>query len=120
MIRVNPPNPASPDHFVCDLCTEMPQAADGGRTFTFKIRKGVAFHDVLGADGQGRARLIPAHRLHPRTCKAPIRALFTMVERVSAPDDETVVSRLKYPFGAFLPARVAPWGQCYSTCCYRA
>jgi peptide/nickel transport system substrate-binding protein len=43
-----------------------------------------------------------------------------MVERVSAPDDETVVFRLKYPFGAFLPARVAPSGQCYSTCCYRA
>jgi len=57
----------------------------------------------LGADGQGRARLIPAHRLHPRTCKAPIRALFTMVERVSAPDDETVVSRLKYPFGTLGP-----------------
>src|SRR6188474_2294594 len=44
LIRVPPDNPASTD-FVCDLCTEMPQPTDGGKTYTFKIRQGVKFTD---------------------------------------------------------------------------
>ena len=31
LIRVDPNNPASTD-FVCDLCTEMPQPTDGGKS----------------------------------------------------------------------------------------
>src|SRR5271167_2194879 len=45
LIRVNPENPSAITDFVCDLCTELPQPTDDGRTYAFKIRQDVKFHD---------------------------------------------------------------------------
>src|SRR6476469_8874052 len=45
LIRVNPENPANTTDLVCDLCTEMPRPTDYGKTYPFKIRQDVKFHD---------------------------------------------------------------------------
>ncbi len=44
LVRVEPENPNS-GNYVCDLCTEMPEPDDGGKTYSFKIRKDAKFHD---------------------------------------------------------------------------
>src|ERR1700730_462644 len=45
LVRVNPENPSSTTDFVCDLCTTLPKPTDDGRTYIFKIRENVKFHD---------------------------------------------------------------------------
>ena len=113
LIRVDPNNPSSTTDFVCDLCTEMPQPTDGGKTYTFKIRDGVKFHDgspLTAADVAASWDEIihpPAGVLSPRA------SWYRMVDTVTAPDPATVVLHLKFPTAAFLPALANPFGWIY-------
>lgn len=115
LIRVNPDNPASPTDFVCDLCVgDVPEPTDDGKTFTFKIREGVEFHDgtpLSSADIKATydkiifpAEGVPSSR----------KAFFSMVDSVEAPDATTIVFKLKFPSGAFIPALATPFNFIYS------
>jgi len=66
LIRVNPDNPASTTDFTCDLCTEMPQPLDGGKTYTFKIRQGVPISRRLADDRRRCRGDISGDHLSPR------------------------------------------------------
>jgi len=114
LIRVDPDNPATLTDFKCDLCTAMPAPTDDGKTFTFKIRKGVKFHD--GTPLTAKDVLASFERIiFPKDPSYSARkAQFSMVESVSAPDDETVVFRLKYPSGGFIPLLATPYNFIYS------
>jgi peptide/nickel transport system substrate-binding protein len=113
LIRVNPDNPSSPTDFVCDLCTEMPTPTDGGKTYTFKIREGVKFHDgtpLTAADVAATWQKI----IHPPEGITSAReSYYVMVDKVEAPDPATVVFRLKFATSAFLPALADPFTWIY-------
>jgi len=113
LIRVNPDDPAKND-FVCDLCTEMPEPADGGKTYTFKIRKGVKFHDGTPLTAKDVEATFSRIIFPPKGVLSSRVAQFTMVDSVSAPDDETLVFKLKYPSGAFVPTLATPYNFVYS------
>jgi peptide/nickel transport system substrate-binding protein len=113
LIRINPMNPSAPDDFVCDLCTEMPKPTDDGKTWTFKIRDGVKWHDgspLTAADVAASWQEI----IHPRPGVSSAReSYFIMVDKVEAPDPSTVVFHLKFATGAFLPALADPFAWIY-------
>ena len=83
----------------------MPKPTDGGKTYTFKIRQGVKFHDGSPLTAQDVVRDASRRSSFRRQGVTSARvAYFVMVESVTAPDDQTVVFKLKYPSGAFIPA----------------
>ncbi len=114
LIRVNPDNPGSPTDFVCDLCTEMPQASDDGKKYTFALRKGVTFHDGSALTAQDVVATFEKIINPPEGVASARKAFFVMVEKVSAADDHTVVFDLKYPSGAFIPALANPYNFIYA------
>src|ERR1700751_5401761 len=96
LIRVNPDNPSSTTDFVCDLCTAMPQPTDDGKTYTFKIRDGVKFHDGSSLTAADVAASWE-HIVHPpKGVISPRQSWYAMVDTVTAPDPSTVVFRLKF------------------------
>jgi peptide/nickel transport system substrate-binding protein len=113
LIRVDPNNPGSTTDFVCDLCTAMPQPTDDGKTYTFKIRDGVKFHDgspLTAADVAASWE----HIVHPpEGVLSPRETHYVMVDTVEAPDPATVVFRLKFATNAFLPAVADPYSWIY-------
>jgi len=114
LIRVNPDNPASPTDFVCDVCTEVPKPTDGGKKYTFKMRKDVKFWDGQRMTAKDVEATYKKIIFPPKDVASARKGQFAMVSKVSAPDDEMVVFELKYPSGAFLPALAAPYNFLYS------
>ena len=113
LIAINPDNPSSSTDFVCDLCTEMPKPADDGKAYTFKIRKDVKFHDgtpLTAADVALSWQYI-AHP--PKGVSSARESYMVMVDTVTSPDPETVVFKLKFATGAFLPALADPFAYIY-------
>jgi len=113
LIRIDPENPSSTTDFVCDLCTEMPKPTDDGKTYTFKIRSGVKFHDGSPLTAYDVARSWHEIIFPDEGSLSPRQANYMMVDKVEAPDPSTVVFHLKYATSAFLPAIADPFAWIY-------
>jgi peptide/nickel transport system substrate-binding protein len=113
LIRANPMNPGDSSDLVCDLCTEMPKPTDRGKTYTFKIRQGVKFHNgdpLTAADVAASWNEIV---FPPPGVMSVRKGNFTMVAKIEAPDPTTVVFHLKFATDAFLPALADPYAFIY-------
>jgi len=113
LIRINPDNPTAPDDFVCDLCTAMPTPTDGGKTWTFTIRDGVKWHDGSALTARDVAASWNKIVHPPKGILSARESFFKMVDTITAPDDRTVVFKLKFATGAFLPALADPFAYIY-------
>ena len=113
LIRVNPDNPSSTTDFVCDLCTEMPKPTDGGKTYTFKIRDGVKFHDGSPLTAEDVAASWKMIIDPPPGVSSARKSYFSMVASVEATDPHTVVFKLEKASNAFIPALADPFAYIY-------
>ncbi len=113
LIRINPENPSSTTDFVCDLCTAMPQPTDGGKSYTFKIRQGVKFHDGSPLTAYDVAASWNEIIHPPEGVTSARESFYVMVDKVEAPDPATVVFHLKFATNAFLPALADPYAWIY-------
>src|SRR5712691_8010460 len=91
LVRVNPLDPGAANDFVCDLCTAIPQPTDDGKTYTFKIRDGVKFHDGAPLTAYDVAASWRKIVDPPEGLTSARVAYYVMVDKVEAPDPLTVV-----------------------------
>src|SRR6516165_1361180 len=91
LMRVNPENPSDTTQFVCDLCTSIAKPTDDGKTYTFKIRTDVKFHDGSPLTAADVAASYNAIIFPPDGVLSARASNYLMVDKVEAPDPMTVV-----------------------------
>ncbi len=115
LIRVNPANPGDPTDFECDLCVGgVPTPENDGKKYTFKLRKGVTFHDgtpLTSADVKATYEKIINP---PEGIPSARKSYYRMVDSISTPDDHTIVFDLKFASASFIPAMANPFNFIYS------
>ncbi|MCG8548070.1 MAG: ABC transporter substrate-binding protein, partial [Alphaproteobacteria bacterium] len=114
LIRINPNNPQSTTDFVCDLCEGKWVESNGAKTLTFKIKQNVKFHDGTPLTAADVKASLDKIIFPPEGIPSARKAFFKMVDKIEATDDTTVVFKLKFPSGAFMPAVALPFNFVYA------
>jgi peptide/nickel transport system substrate-binding protein len=80
-----------------------------GFTYTFKIRPGIKFHDGSLLTAQDVKATYEHIISPPEGVVSARKASYAPVEKVEAPNDGTVIFRLKWPSAALLANLASPW-----------
>jgi peptide/nickel transport system substrate-binding protein len=97
---------------VGDLAESWTTSQDN-KTYTFKLRKGVKFHD--GSEMTSKDVKASYDRIvnPPQGIKSLRKEMYASVAAIEAPDPHTVVFKLKRAEGSFLLGLASPWNWIY-------
>jgi peptide/nickel transport system substrate-binding protein len=111
LLRVDPNDPSGTKPV--PSLAESWTVGNEGRTYTFKLRHGVKFHD----GGEMTSKDVKASYdkiiSPPAGVGSTRKGQYAVVEAVEAPDPYTIRFRLKWPSGAFLTSLASPWNFIY-------
>jgi len=107
LLRVDPSDKTG-TKLVADLAESWSMAKDG-RTYTFKLRRGVKFHDGSEMTSKDVKASYDKIIFPPQGVASDRQGQYLVVEAVQAPDPYTVVFRLKWPAASFLASVGSPW-----------
>ena len=85
------------------------QVSKDGLTYTFKIRKGIQFHDGSVLTAKDVKATYDKIIFPPEGVVSARQATYGVVNKVETPDVQTVVFRLKHPSASFLANLASPW-----------
>ncbi|MDH4248434.1 MAG: ABC transporter substrate-binding protein, partial [Deltaproteobacteria bacterium] len=112
LMRLDPLDPKG-QKLAGDLAEKYTVSKDK-KTYTFTLHKGVKFHDGTPLTARDVVASYQKIINPPEGVHSPRKAFFLMVDKVEAPNDNTVVFTLSFPTGAFLPAISMPYNFIYS------
>ena len=98
--------------FIGDLAESWTVSADK-RTYTFKLRQGVKFHDGSVMTSKDVKASYDKIIFPPAGVVSSRQAAYKAVEAVEAPTPDTVVFRLKWPETSFIANLSSPWNWIY-------
>ena len=85
------------------------------KTYNFKIRRGVKFHDGSTLTAHDIKATYDKIIFPPSGIISIRQAFYSPVEKVEVPDDYTVVFRLKHPSASFLVSLASPYNFIYKS-----
>ena len=95
-----------------DVAESWNISADG-LTYTFKIRKGITFHDGSVLTAKDVKATYDKIIFPPEGVVSARQASYAMIKSVEAPNDSTVVFRLKWAAPSLMANLASPWNPIY-------
>ena len=84
-----------------------------GLTYTFKLRKGIKFHDGSELTSKDVKATYEKIIFPPQGVASARKASYAVVDKIETPDILTVVFSLKHPSASFLANLASPWNFIY-------
>jgi peptide/nickel transport system substrate-binding protein len=110
LLRFDPQNYPK---IVGDVAEDKWTVSKDGLTYTFKIRKGVKFHDGSELTAKDVKATYDKIIFPPPGVASARQASYAMVDKIETPDDSTLVFKLKYTSASFLANLASPWNFVY-------
>jgi peptide/nickel transport system substrate-binding protein len=111
LLRVDPNDPGGVKPYP-SLAESWTESADG-KTYTFKLRHGVKFHDGSDMTSKDVKASYDKIIFPPEGVGSSRKGQYAVVDAVEAPDAHTVRFKLKYASGSFIASLLSPYNFIY-------